>query len=104
MDGCPFYEARVLAVLRLSDEKQALELQGEDEDVVGEGEHDEPALRAVVDDVVVHIEILLAEGHCQFVHHQSSVQVFLDDSQPVLGVGEVEERGGVGVEAKGEAA
>lgn len=55
MDGCSFDEAWVLAVLRLSDEKKTLELQREDEDVIGKSEHDELAFRTIIDDVVIHI-------------------------------------------------
>ncbi len=64
MDDCPLDEAGVLAVVGLADEEEALELEGEDEDVVGEGEDDMLAFGTIVDDVVVHIQILLAERHC----------------------------------------
>lgn len=69
VDDCTFDEAWVLAVLRFSDEQQAFELEGEDEDVIRECEHDELALRAVIDDIVINIQILFSEWHCQLVHH-----------------------------------
>lgn len=69
MDDCSLDEAWVLAVLRFPNKKQAFELQGENEDVIGKGEHNELALRAVIDDIVINIQILFSEWHCQLVHH-----------------------------------
>jgi hypothetical protein len=104
IDDCSFDEAGVFAVVGFTYEEEALELKGEDEDVVGESEDDMLALGAIVDDVVVHIQILLAERHCQLVDHQPRVQVFFDDAQAVLGVGEIKKGGRVRMETKAEAA
>lgn len=47
------------------------------------------ALGTIVDDVIVHIQILLPQGYGQFVDHQPGIKVFLDDTQSVLSVAEI---------------
>ena len=103
VDG-PLDEAGGPVLGGLPHEDEGLGLEGVDEDLVGEGEHDLAVLGRVVEDVVVDVEALLAEGHRELVLDQPRVQVLLDYPQPVLGVGEVEHRGGAGVEREAEAA
>lgn len=75
-----------------------------DENVVGQGQNHLFFLGVVVEDVVVHVQILLSEGHCQLVFDKAGVQIFFDDPESVFAVGEVEEGGGEGVEGEAEAA
>jgi hypothetical protein len=70
--------------------------------LVGESEHNLFVLRGVVQDEVIDVQTLLSERNGKLIADQASVEIFFDYAESVFGVGEVEERGGCGVESEAE--
>ena len=56
-----------------------------------ECQHNKLLFFAVIEDIVIYLQILLSERDSKFVHHQTSIEVLLNDSETAGFVGEIEE-------------
>ena len=61
-------------------------MEGVNEDVVGECEDDEVKHLIIAESIIIDFECFLTEGHWKIIHDEASVQVLLDNAQPVLEV------------------